>query len=155
MGGLAGGAHHGVGAVTRRCLCAICADRLADTIAVVEGFTGVERARPVCWPCLSPDPVPTPARYYEPVDLGGVRHGNGGAIERVVSVVAAIGEGATQDIALAMGIAPRVDGMTSEERRPYNALVAVLKRAAESGAVGWRWRIPGSPSAGRIYWRAA
>ena len=81
--------------------------------------------------------------------------GNGGAIERVVSVVAAIGEGATQDIALAMGIAPRVDGMTSEERRPYNALVAVLKRAAESGAVGWRWRIPGSPSAGRIYWRAA
>lgn len=50
-----------------RPLCAICAERTADTITDWECESGRTRTIVACWPCLSP--VPDPSEEYEPVDL--------------------------------------------------------------------------------------
>ena len=140
--------------------CSICGLAEADTIAALEGFTGVVRARPVCWPCCSP--VPDPPEEYEPVDLDQRRASKvrgelmklgsrSGATLAVYEAVRRLGEATTEQIAELLGIAvPRV-GTTREERRPYDALGSCLRRAVARGELTGEWRMPGAPTAGRIY----
>ena len=63
-----------------RPLCAICAERTADTITDWECESGRTRTIVACWPCLSP--VPDPPEEYEPSQRGDprVRAGRAGAV---------------------------------------------------------------------------
>lgn len=112
-------------------LCASCVSRPADTIAELEGFTGVVRARPACWPCLSP--VPEPA-YYEPISLADQfapslsRRGTTATSDTVLAIIRSLGGCGSAEIRDRLRV-------TDSHSREADAIGATLYRLTKRGAL--------------------
>ena len=136
-----------------RPLCAICAERTADTITDWECESGRTRTIVACWPCLSP--VPDPPEEYEPVDLFEPARvaarkdpTDHATRDRILAALAKIGRGTFADLIAALGLSSGTtgrDGVGGTVRRKLSIL-------EDQGAVAGEYLDPSNPRRGRVYW---
>jgi hypothetical protein len=130
-------------------LCAICADREADTITDWECASGRVRTIVACWPCLSP--VPDPPEEYEPADIAErireraiapVVAGRHAMRDAVLQAVKRLGRATTAEIRVELNMHTLAE---------QDHVTAALSRLVRHGALTAVDLVPGEPTIGREY----